>query len=75
VVPAAFTERDTLRSQLQEVTRRCQELQAENDGLRAEVARVLTQLTQVLEPLRALSDKLGQAGDPSVQESVEARPP
>jgi hypothetical protein len=86
VVPAVFTERDTLRNQLQEATRRCQELQAENDGLRAEVARVvagrrqleqghaeivesvgqfLAQLTQVLEPMRALSDKLGQARRPA----------
>jgi hypothetical protein len=70
VVPAAFTERDTLRNQLQEATRRCQELQAENDGLRAEVAKVIA---QVLEPMRALADRLGQAS--SIQESVEVRPP
>jgi hypothetical protein len=39
VLPAALGERDALRSQLQDATQRCKELQAENDELRAEMAR------------------------------------
>jgi hypothetical protein len=82
VVPFALGERDALRSQLEDATRRCKELQEENDGLRAELAQAaaghrqleqghveivdsvsqfLTQLTHVLEPMRGLAEKLGQA--------------
>ena len=82
VLPAALGERDALRSQLQEATRRCSYLQEENDRLRMEIGRTtaehrqlqqghadivesvgqfLTQLTQVLEPMRGLADKLGHA--------------
>jgi hypothetical protein len=85
VLPAALGEREALRSQLHDVTRRCQDLQAENERLRAEIARVtadhrqlqqghadivdnvgqfLSQLSQVLEPMRGLADKLGQARHP-----------
>jgi hypothetical protein len=39
VLPAALGERDALRSQLHDAARRCKELQEENDGLRAELAR------------------------------------
>jgi hypothetical protein len=82
VLPAVIDERDALKTQLQAVTRRCEELQRENEGLRAETARTvadhrqleqghadivnsvgqfLSQLTHVLEPMRVLADKLGQA--------------
>jgi hypothetical protein len=82
VLPAVLGEREALRNQLHEVTRRCRELQEENDGLRAEIARsavghrqleqghaeivdsvsqFLTQLTQVLDPMRGLAEKLSQA--------------
>jgi chromosome segregation ATPase len=82
VIPAVIDERDALRSQLQDSARRCEELQRENDRLRADVARAtadhrqleqghadvvdsvgqfLSQLTHVLEPMRVLADKLGQA--------------
>ena len=79
VLPAVLDERDTLRNQLDEATRRCKDLQQENDGLRAEVARVLaahrhleqaqagiadsveqflTQVTDVLEPMRSLAERI-----------------
>ena len=82
VLPAALGERDALRSQLEDVTRRCKELQEENDGLRAEMARTaadhrqlerghteivdsvsqfLAQLSQMLDPMRGLAEKLSQA--------------
>jgi hypothetical protein len=82
VIPAVIDERDALRSQLQDSARRCEELQRENDRLRADVARAtadhrqleqghadvvdsvdqfLSQLTHVLEPMRALAEKLGQS--------------
>lgn len=81
VLPAILDERDVLTSQLQDATRRYQAVQTENDGLRAELARVtaghrqlerehadivdsvgrlLAQLTHALEPMHALSEKLGQ---------------
>ena len=83
LVPIVLDERDALKSQLQEATQRCKDLQQENDGLRAEIVRTaaahrqleqgqadivasvgqfLTQMTHVLEPMRALAEKLGQAG-------------
>jgi chromosome segregation ATPase len=82
VLPAVIDERDALKTQLQAVTRRCEDLQRENESLRAETARTaadhrqleqghadivnsvgqfLSQLTHVLEPMRVLADKLGQA--------------
>ncbi len=82
VLPAVLDERDALKSQLHEATRRSKELQEENTALRAEVARAteghrqleqghadivdsvgqfLAQLTHVLEPMRDLAAKLGQA--------------
>jgi chromosome segregation ATPase len=82
VVPFALGERDALRSQLEDATRRCKELQEENDGLRADllkaaashrqfeqghveivdsVSQFLTQLTQALDPMRGLAEKLSQA--------------
>jgi hypothetical protein len=82
VLPTVLTERDTLKTQLYEATRRCQALQEENDRLRAEMARAsadhrqlqqghadivdsvsqfLAQLSHVLDPMRDLTAKLGQA--------------
>ena len=60
VLPAILAEHDALATQLHDATRRCTALQEENDGLRAEHARFLTQLTHVLEPMRDLAEKLGQ---------------
>jgi hypothetical protein len=83
VLPAILDERDALQRELQEVVRRCHDLQAENEALRGEVARAsaahrqleqgqaeivgsvgefVTQLTHVLEPMRTLTEKLGQSG-------------
>ena len=83
VLPAVLGERDALQRELQEAVRRCHDLQAENEALRAEAARAsaahrqleqgqaeivgsvgdfVTQLTHVLEPMRTLTEKLGQAG-------------
>ena len=60
VLPALLAEHDALATQLHDATRRCTALQEENDGLRAEHALLLTQLTHVLEPMRDLAEKLGQ---------------
>ncbi|MGH2626217.1 MAG: hypothetical protein ACRDHY_06150 [Anaerolineales bacterium] len=62
VLPSLLDERETLRSRLQEVTRRCRDLQEENDGLRADVTQFLEQVTNVLGPMRALAEQLGHAG-------------
>jgi hypothetical protein len=82
VLPLVVEGRAVLKRQLEEATRRCQDLQQENDTLRAELARLalahrqlergraeivdgvdqlLAQMTQVLEPMRELADRLGQA--------------
>lgn len=61
VLPSVLDERETLRSRLQEVTRRCQDLQEENDRLRADVTQFLEQVTNVLGPMRALAEQLGHA--------------
>jgi hypothetical protein len=61
VLPAILAAHDALESQLHDATRRCRALQEENDGLRADASLFLTQLTHVLEPMRDLAEKLGQA--------------
>jgi regulator of replication initiation timing len=72
LLPALLRERDALDRQLQEVTRRCQALQAENEGLRARlyghadlldsVGQFVNQMSHMLEPMRTLAEKIGQAG-------------
>jgi hypothetical protein len=59
VIPTVLDERDALGRQLLDATRRCQELQEENDGLRAEVTRA-TAAHQQLEQGHA--DIVGSVG-------------
>lgn len=61
VLPAVLDDRDALQSRLQDVTRRCRDLQEENERLRADVTQFLAQVTNVLGPMRALAEQLGQA--------------
>lgn len=86
VLPTLLEQRSALTSQLHDTTRRCRELQDENDALRAEIARstaanrqlaegqaaavdsvsqFLARLTEVLEPMRALAEKLGRVRPPA----------
>ncbi len=86
VLPTLLEQRAALTGQLHDTTQRCRDLQAENDALRAEVARAtaanrqlaqgqadavdsvsqfLARLTEVLEPMRALADKLGRVRPPA----------
>ena len=60
VLPAVLDERDTLRSQLDEVARRCKELQQENDGLRADVARVSAAHQQLEQGQAGIADSVEQ---------------
>jgi hypothetical protein len=59
VLPAVLDERDSLRNQLDEVARRCKELQQENAALRAEVARV------------SAAHRLLEEGQQAIAENVE----
>jgi hypothetical protein len=86
VLPTLLEQRAALTGQLHDTTQRCRDLQAENDALRAEVARAtaanrqlaqgqadavdsvsqfLARLTEVLEPMRALAEKLGRVRPPA----------
>jgi hypothetical protein len=60
VLPAVLDERDTLRNQLDEATRRCKDLQQENDGLRAEVARVLAAHRHLEQTQAGIADSVEQ---------------
>jgi hypothetical protein len=59
-VPLVLAERDTLRSQLQDAIRRCKDLQEENDGLRAEVARATASRRQLEQGHADIVDSVGQ---------------
>jgi hypothetical protein len=60
VLPAVIDERDVLRRQLQESARRCEELQRENDGLRADVARATADHRQLEQGHADIVDSVGQ---------------
>jgi hypothetical protein len=60
VLPAALGDRDALRSQLQDATRRCKELQEENDGLRAEIARAAAGHRQLEQGHAEIVDSVSQ---------------
>jgi hypothetical protein len=60
VLPAVLDERDTLRNQLDEATRRCKDLQQENDGLRAEVARASAVHQQLEQNQAGIADSVEQ---------------
>lgn len=60
VLPLVLGERDTLRSQLQDAIQRCKDLQEENDGLRAEVARATASHRQLEQGHADIVDSVGQ---------------
>jgi chromosome segregation ATPase len=60
VLPAVLDERDTLRNQLDEAARRCKDLQQENDGLRAEIARVSAAHQQLAQGQAGIADSVEQ---------------
>lgn len=60
VLPALLDERDTLKSQLHDATRRCQDLQEENDGLRAEVTRATAAHRQLERGHADIVDSVGK---------------
>jgi len=60
VLPAVLGERDTLRNLLDEATRRCKDLEQENDGLRAEVARMSVAYRQVEQGQAGIADSMEQ---------------
>jgi hypothetical protein len=60
VLPLVFGERDTLKSQLRDASERCKDLQEENDGLRAEVARITTSFRQLEQAHDDIVDSVGQ---------------
>jgi hypothetical protein len=86
ILPSLLEQRSALTGQLHDTTQRCRDLQAENDALRAELARTtaahrqlaeghaeavdsvsqfLARLTEVLEPMMALAEKLGKVRPPA----------
>jgi uncharacterized coiled-coil DUF342 family protein len=60
VIQHVLGERDALRSQLQDAIQRCKELQEENDGLRAEVARATASHRQLEQGHADIVDSVGQ---------------
>ena len=60
VLPAVLGERDTLRNLLDEATRRCKDLEQENDGLRAEVVRMSVAYRQVEQGQAGIADSVEQ---------------
>lgn len=59
-LPLVLGERDTLRGQLQDAIQRCKDLQEENDGLRAEVARATASHRELEQGHADIVDSVGQ---------------